>query len=32
MIRRTFTTSHPIYALLFDLQTPDVVHIVEGQN
>lgn len=32
MIRRTFTTKLPIYAMLFDLQAPDVACLVEGQN
>lgn len=32
MIRRTFTTKHPIYVMLFGLQRLDVVRIIEGQN
>ena len=32
MIRRTYITNHPIYAMLFDLQALEVVRLVEGQN
>ena len=32
MIRRTFTTSHPIYIMLFDLQALDVVRLIESRN
>ena len=29
---KSFATSHPIYAMLFDLQGLDVVRIVEGRE
>jgi hypothetical protein len=32
MIRRTFDTIYPIYAMLFDLQALDVVRIIEGRE
>lgn len=32
LAERIFATSHPIYAMLFDLQALDVVRIIEGRE
>lgn len=32
LVERIFATSHPIYAMLFDLQALDVVRIIEGRE
>ena len=31
-IAKTFVSSHPLYAALYDLQALDVVRIVEGKD
>ena len=32
LAERIFSNSHPIYAMLFDVQALDVVRIIEGRN
>ncbi|MBA3623165.1 MAG: hypothetical protein H0W48_01595 [Methylibium sp.] len=32
LVERIFNNSHPIYAMLFDLQTLDVVRIIEERD
>lgn len=32
LAERIFATSHPIYAMLFDLQALDMVRIIEGRE
>ena len=32
LVERIFSNSHPIYAMLFDLQTLDVVRIIEARD
>lgn len=32
MTRRTFSTNHPVYAMLFDLQALGEVRIIEGRG